>query len=92
MARVATLIAGKGEDLPELEYRMKHKDGSWVWLLSRDRVFTRDASGKPLQILGVATDITARKNFEEQLLASEERFRGIFENAPTGISISDIGG
>ena len=49
-------------------------------------------TGKPLQVLGVATDITARKHFEEQLLASEERFRGIFENAPTGISISDIGG
>lgn len=92
MARVGALIAGVGDDLPELEYRMRHKDGSWVWLLSRDRVFTRDVEGRPLQILGVATDITARKNFEEQLLASEERFRGIFENAPTGISLSDIEG
>ena len=79
-------------DLPDLEYRMRRKDGSWVWLLSRERVFTREPDGKPLQILGVATDITARKHFEEQLLASEERFRGIFENAPTGISISDIDG
>lgn len=92
MARVTALMADTANDLPDLEYRMKRKDGSWVWLLSRDRVFTRDVSGKPLQILGVATDITARKNFEERLLASEERFRGIFENAPTGISISDISG
>lgn len=92
MARVAALMADGMEVLPDLEYRIRRKDGSWVWLLSRDRVFTRDQRGKPLQILGVATDITARKHFEEQLLASEERFRGIFENAPTGISISDIGG
>lgn len=86
------IIASGSVRIPEIEYRMRRKDGSWVWLLSRDRVFTRAADGRPLQILGVATDITARKRFEEQLLASEERFRGIFENAPTGISISDIGG
>lgn len=92
MARVSALMADSGDDLPDLEYRMKHKGGAWVWLLSRDRVFTRDQRGKPLQILGVATDITVRKHFEEQLQASEERFRGIFENAPTGISISDISG
>ena len=77
---------------PDIEYRMRRKDGSWVWLLSSERVFARDRSGKVLQILGVAADITTRKRFEEQLLASEERFRGIFENAPTGISISDIEG
>ena len=92
MARVSALMADRKEDLPDFEYRMKRKDGEWVWLLSRDCVFMRDPDGRPLQILGVATDITARKHFEEQLQASEERFRGIFENAPTGISISDISG
>eukprot|EP01034_Spumella_vulgaris_P020708 gene20708-26546_t len=77
---------------PDLEYRMRRKDGSWVWLLSSDRVLERKADGKPRKILGTATDISARKRFEEQLLTSEERFRGIFENAPIGISISDING
>ncbi len=90
--RFAALAEGRPGGPGDIEYRMRRKDGSWVWLLSRDRVFTRDVSGRPLQILGVAADITARKRFEEQLLASEERFRGIFENAPTGISISDIRG
>ena len=90
--RFAALAEGRSGALGDIEYRMRRKDGSWVWLLSRDRVFTKDVSGRPMQILGVATDITARKRFEEQLLASEERFRGIFENAPTGISISDIRG
>ena len=77
---------------PELEYRMRRKDGSWIWLLSSDRVLDRMADGQPRQVLGTATDISARKRFEEELLTSEERFRGIFENAPIGISISDIGG
>lgn len=91
-ARFAAMVAAPDVRPPDIEYRMRRKDGSWVWLLSSDRVFTRDAEGRPRQVLGVATDISARKRFEEQLLASEERFRGIFENAPTGISISDIGG
>jgi PAS domain S-box-containing protein len=90
--RFEALRVDAGAIEPEFEYRMRRKDGSWVWLLTSERVFTRDRNGTPLQILGVATDITARKHFEEQLLASEERFRGIFENAPTGISISGIDG
>jgi PAS domain S-box-containing protein len=90
--RLAQIMTMNIDVPPDIEYRMRRKDGSWVWLLSSDRVFARNAQGKPIQILGVATDITARKRFEEQLLASEERFRGIFENAPTGISISDIDG
>lgn len=91
-ARFRDMQANPDAAPPDIEYRMRRKDGSWIWLLSSDRAFARDSSGQIQQILGVATDITARKRFEEQLLASEERFRGIFENAPTGISISDIAG
>jgi PAS domain S-box-containing protein len=92
LARFEAAMTDGADALPDLEFRMQRKDGSWVWLLTRERVFTRDRQGRPLQILGVATDITSRRNFEDRLLASEERFRGIFENAPTGISISDISG
>ena len=92
MARFEAMKHNPDATPADIEYRMQRKDGSWVWLLSSDRAFVRNAEGALQQVLGVATDITARKRFEEQLLASEERFRGIFENAPTGISISDVGG
>ncbi|MEQ8190668.1 MAG: PAS domain S-box protein [Candidatus Eremiobacterota bacterium] len=47
-----------------IEYRMKHSDGSWKWMYSRDTVFKRNSEGFAEQILGTAIDITERKNTE----------------------------
>ncbi len=47
------------------EYRMRSREGTWRWLLSREVVFTRTADGQPQQILGIAHDITERKQAEE---------------------------
>lgn len=66
--RLTQILASRKDELFELEYRMRRKDGGIVWLLSRDRVFKRGPGGEPLQILGVATDITERKQSEEILL------------------------
>jgi PAS domain S-box-containing protein len=57
-ARFAT--AGDNEPL-EIEYRMKHADGRWRWLRSREVLFLRDAQGAPRRILGSAEDVTERK-------------------------------
>jgi PAS domain S-box-containing protein len=57
----------KGERLYyTCECRMKHKDGTWVWVLDRGRVITRSADGKPLRMFGTHTDITQRKHDEEE--------------------------
>jgi PAS domain S-box-containing protein len=57
----------KGERLYySCECRMKHKDGSWVWILDRGRVITRTADGKPLKMFGTHTDITQQKYEEEE--------------------------
>lgn len=39
-------------------YRMKHKDGSWLWFQSEEYVYERNAAGKPIKCLGYATDLT----------------------------------
>ncbi len=49
----------------ECEYRMKHKDGRWIWILDRGRILTRNTDGKPLSMFGTHTDITERKLIEE---------------------------
>ena len=57
----------KGERLYyTCECRMKHKDGTWVWILDRGRVITRSADGKPLMMFGTHTDISQRKQGEEE--------------------------
>ncbi|MDY0269558.1 ATP-binding protein [Trichloromonas sp.] len=49
------------------EYRMRHKDGHWVWVHDRGRLLNRDAKNRPLMMFGTHTDISARKEAEEAL-------------------------
>ena len=56
----------RGEvDYYELEMRMKHRAGSWVWILDRGRVTSWTKDGKPRMMMGTHQDITARKRAEE---------------------------
>ena len=56
---------GDGE-LIEHQYRMKHKDGRWVWLHSKELIFLRQHDGKPKQIFGLTADISEQKIREEE--------------------------
>ncbi len=52
----------------DIECRMKHKDGHWVWVHDRGQVVERDETGAPLLMSGTHTDITQRKEAEAELL------------------------
>jgi two-component system cell cycle sensor histidine kinase/response regulator CckA len=64
----------------EVEFRMRHKDGSWRWIYARGEV-VRDTSGEPIRMLGCHIDITQRKESERALADSERRFRSLVEGA-----------
>lgn len=51
----------------DAEFRMRGKDGRWVWVLARGQVVERDADGRPLRATGTHSDTTARREAEEQL-------------------------
>lgn len=59
--------AAQGEEVFEIEYRMRHANGEWRWLYSRDTVFSRDDRGQVKLTIGTAQDISDRKQAEQQL-------------------------
>ena len=67
-----------------LEYRLRHKNGTWLVLESTSSVI-RNAKGEPENLVIVNRDITERKRAEEALLRSEAGFRSVVEDAPYGI-------
>lgn len=73
----------------ELEYRLRCKSGEWKWILSRGKIVAYDTDGTPLRVTGTSLDITERKQMEQALRESEERYRAIFNNAAIGINLSD---
>lgn len=74
-------------DFYECEIRMKHKNGEWKWILDRGRITSFDKNGNPLLMHGTHKDITERKQTEEALRKSEERFRIAQEFSPDGFTI-----
>jgi len=79
-----------GDDFEE-EYRIIRPDKSICWV--RVRAFpVRDVMGKVNRFVGIAEDITNRREGEEALRKSEEQFRLTFEMAPIGMAISSLKG
>jgi len=74
-----------------LEYRMRHKDGSWRVLESTASVI-RTPTGDPRELVIVNRDITERKKAAESLRQSEAEFRSMVEDAPYGICRCDSAG
>jgi PAS domain S-box-containing protein len=77
----------RGED-HAFEYRLISKDGTSVWFYDSVMVETRD--GKPVRTRSVMIDVTARKQAEEALRESEQRFRRVFEDGPIGMALVGV--
>jgi PAS domain S-box-containing protein len=71
-------------DFYRQEFRMKHADGSYRWILSKAKA-VRDKNGKAVRISGSHTDITERKISADALKFSEEKYKSIFENSLVGM-------
>lgn len=74
-----------GQAKYSLEFRMKHKSGTWRWIMGRGEVVEWDEQGNPVRMVGTQTDITERKQADEALRTSEERFRLLSQYSPFGM-------
>ncbi|MEJ1361295.1 MAG: transporter substrate-binding domain-containing protein [Candidatus Sedimenticola sp. (ex Thyasira tokunagai)] len=55
-----------------IEFRMRCKDGSYKWILSRAKVVAHDANGNAIRMIGSHSDITERKKAEEEIQAAKD--------------------
>ena len=61
----------------ELEYQLRDKSGEWRWIWARGICVAYDPQGQPLRMIGTHRDITGRKEAQEALRQSEERFQSL---------------
>ncbi|BBK36824.1 hypothetical protein STAQ_19020 [Allostella sp. ATCC 35155] len=69
----------------EAEFRMRHRDGHWIWVHDLGRVIERASDGRALRMIGTCTDITARKQGETAFQTLAERTQLAVEAAGIGI-------
>ncbi len=77
-------ISGETSQI-ETEFRLRHKDGHWVWVLDRGRVVEWDKNGHPSRMIGVQTDITDQKNAELELTLLNERIQLALDAGQVGL-------
>jgi PAS domain S-box-containing protein len=78
MANIQAHLEGKTPSAV-VEFRMLCKDGSWRWILGRGMVVSRDASGKPIRLIGTNADISERKRAEARLVRQSQRAEALLQ-------------
>ncbi len=60
-------------DLYEAEYRLRHADGSWRWVLDRGRALERDAAGRAVRLVGFLVEIADPASLEREIIEIANR-------------------
>ena len=69
-------------------YRIQ-QEGGWRWVIARGHVEV-DADGAPSEVRGVVIDATRQLMAEQQLRATEERYRTVFDSIDEGLCVIDM--
>ena len=73
----------------EVEYRILNNSGEYKWFYDIGSIVKKDSDGKPLKVTGLVIDITERKQAENILHESEEKFSLAFKTSPYAITITN---
>ncbi len=83
LARVMDCLGGRNPKY-DLEFRLRHRDGSFRWLASRGEVIA-SADGRPRRFTGCHVDITRQKEAAAELAREKEKFQALTEESPFGV-------
>jgi diguanylate cyclase (GGDEF)-like protein len=72
------------------EYRERHADGHWIWIMCRGRAVEWDENGKPSRFVGTDTDITRIKASEDQVKAMSRRLELALSSVQMGVWRYDV--
>ncbi len=75
----------------QAEFRFFKPNGEIRWALGRGKVFY-DQAGQPIRLAGIDMDVTAQKEIQLELAASEAKFRSMFTQAAVGIVYGSLSG
>lgn len=82
----------KDDDVYQGHYRLRHRNGHWIWILDQGTVFKRSESGEVLQILGSVIDISEQIMAREALRESETRLRSLVDSQTAFVVRTDLEG
>lgn len=83
-------IRSSGTQKEPTQFRVKRKDGKYVYVETKASLIYRNS--KPYAVQGIARDITSRKKAEEAVIKSEVFFRSVWEYSMDGMRIIDGSG
>jgi PAS domain S-box-containing protein len=87
-AEVARHLAGE-TDRYFCEVRLRHRDGHWIWVRDQGRISAWDRDGRPLRMVGIHEDISARKEAELDLIQREALERELLDLASAFVQVHD---
>ena len=90
LALVEELLRGRRR-FYHMDKRYIRRDGRTVWVTITVSL-VHDAQGAPVQFIGQVVEITARKESEQALRASQQMFQRLFESSPDALILADQGG
>jgi PAS domain S-box-containing protein len=68
------------EKLYNAEYRIRRKDGKYIWVLSVGKVTKFDDNGIPTEMIGFILDVNKQKELDEKIKENEKRYRDLVES------------
>ena len=76
----------------QFEFRMRHKNDSWLWIAARGKVVERDSASKAVRMTGTSLDITERRKNDAILHARESRLSALISSLQDLVLVFDTGG